>query len=157
MSKAGSPDQGALKVRAEGLRVAVVTSSWNAEVCEQLHERAIATLREAGAAPTELRVAGALEIPVVAQRAARSHDAVVALGCVLRGGTPHFDYVCQSVTEGLTRVALDEETPVANGILTVESQEQALDRAGFEGSAEDKGAEAAQAALHTAVLLAGLS
>ena len=157
MSKAGSPDQGALKVRAEGLRVAVVTSSWNAEVCTKLHERAVATLREAGAAPTELRVAGALEIPVVAQRAARSHDAVVALGCVLRGGTPHFDYVCQSVTEGLTRVALDEETPVANGILTVESQEQALDRAGFEGSAEDKGAEAAQAALHTAVLLAGLS
>ena len=103
--------------------------------------------------PTVIRVHGAIEIPVVAQELARTHDAVVALGVVIRGQTPHFDYVCDAVTQGLTRVSLDSSTPVANGVLTVNTVEQAIDRAGLPGSAEDKGAQAAAAALSTALTL----
>jgi 6,7-dimethyl-8-ribityllumazine synthase len=103
-----------------------------------------------------VRVAGAVEIPVVAQELARQHDAVIALGAVIRGGTPHFDYVCQSVTHGLTEVALRQSTPVGNGVLTCDTLEQARDRAGLPGSAEDKGAEAAMAALDAAAALRGL-
>ncbi|WP_412100836.1 6,7-dimethyl-8-ribityllumazine synthase [Corynebacterium aurimucosum] len=147
MSKEGLPTP--KNVSGEGLRVAVVTATWNAEICDQLHRRALETAEAAGAVVTPLRVVGALELPVVVQAAARTHDAVVALGCVVRGGTPHFDYVCDSVTQGLTRIALDESTPVANGVLTVNDYEQAVDRAGFADSAEDKGAEAMQAALET--------
>ena len=147
MSKEGLPTPN--DVSGEGLRVAVVTATWNAEICDQLHRRALETAEAAGAVVTPLRVVGALELPVVVQAAARTHDAVVALGCVVRGGTPHFDYVCDSVTQGLTRIALDESTPVANGVLTVNDYDQAVDRAGFADSAEDKGAEAMQAALET--------
>lgn len=147
MSKEGLPALDG--VDGSGIRVAVVTATWNAEICDQLHSRALATAREAGAEVTPLRVVGALELPVVVQAAARTHDAVVALGCVVRGGTPHFDYVCDSVTQGLTRIALDESTPVANGVLTVNDYEQAVDRAGFPHSEEDKGAEAMVAALET--------
>lgn len=147
MSKEGLPSP--KNVSGEGLRVAVVTATWNAEICDQLHRRALETAEAAGAVVTPLRVVGALELPVVVQAAARTHDAVVALGCVVRGGTPHFDYVCDSVTQGLTRIALDESTPVANGVLTVNDYDQAVDRAGFADSAEDKGAEAMQAALET--------
>jgi 6,7-dimethyl-8-ribityllumazine synthase len=103
-----------------------------------------------------VEAARALEIPVVAQELARKHDAVIALGAVIRGGTPHFDYVCQSVTHGLTEVALRESTPVGNGVLTCDTLEQARDRAGLPGSVENKGAEAALAALDTAVALRGL-
>ncbi|MEO5304011.1 MULTISPECIES: 6,7-dimethyl-8-ribityllumazine synthase [Corynebacterium] len=147
MSKEGLPTPN--NVSGEGIRVAVVTATWNAEICDQLHRRALETAEAAGAAVTPLRVVGALELPVVVQAAARTHDAVVALGCVVRGGTPHFDYVCDSVTQGLTRIALDESTPVANGVLTVNDYEQAVDRAGFADSEEDKGAEAMHAALET--------
>ncbi|MHB2251575.1 6,7-dimethyl-8-ribityllumazine synthase [Corynebacterium aurimucosum] len=147
MSKEGLPTPN--NVSGEGLRVAVVTATWNAEICDQLHRRALETAEAAGAEVTPLRVVGALELPVVVQAAARTHDAVVALGCVVRGGTPHFDYVCDSVTQGLTRIALDESTPVGNGVLTVNDYEQAVDRAGFVHSSEDKGAEAMHAALET--------
>ena len=99
---------------------------------------------------------GALELPVVAQALATSHDAVVALGVVIRGGTPHFEYVCDSVTAGLTRVALDSGVPVGNGVLTCDTLEQAIARSGGPGSAEDKGAEAMSAALATALVLQGL-
>jgi 6,7-dimethyl-8-ribityllumazine synthase len=92
----------------------------------------------------------------VAQELAKNHDAVIALGVVIRGGTPHFDYVCDAVTQGLTRVSLDESTPVANGVLTVNTEEQAIDRAGLPGSAEDKGEQAASAALATAITLRDL-
>ena len=102
---------------------------------------------------TLVRVAGAIELPVVAQALARNHDAVVALGVVIRGGTPHFEYVCDAVTAGLTRVSLDESTPVGNGVLTTNTEEQALDRAGLPGSSEDKGAQACAAALDAAVTL----
>ena len=100
-----------------------------------------------------VRVAGSVELPVVAQALARRFDAVVALGVVVRGSTAHFDYVCQSVTEGLTRVALDESTPVAHGVLTVNTIEQARDRAGLPDSPEDKGWSATLAALEAALAL----
>lgn len=147
MSKEGLPTP--KNVSGEGIRVAVVTATWNEEICDQLHRRAIETAEEAGATVTAVRVVGALELPVVVQAAARTHDAVVALGCVVRGGTPHFDYVCDSVTQGLTRIALDESTPVGNGVLTVNEYDQAVDRAGFDNSTEDKGAESMHAALET--------
>ncbi|WP_319454090.1 MULTISPECIES: 6,7-dimethyl-8-ribityllumazine synthase [unclassified Mycobacterium] len=142
---------------AGGVKLAVVASTWHPVICNALLEGA---LREAKAGhvddPTVVRVLGAIEIPVVAQELARTHDAVVALGVVIRGQTPHFDYVCDAVTQGLTRVSLDEATPVANGVLTTNDEEQAMDRAGLPGSAEDKGAQAVAAALSTALLLRGL-
>lgn len=152
MSKEGLPTVG--RIDAAGLSVAVVTARWNAEICEQMRSRAVATAREAGVDKlTEAHVMGALELPVVVQELARTHDAVVALGCVIRGGTPHFDYVCDSVTQGLTRIALDESTPVGNGVLTTNDQQQAVDRAGFPDSVEDKGGEAMTAALDAALTL----
>ena len=103
-----------------------------------------------------MRVPGAVELPVVAQALAGTHDAVVALGVVVRGGTPHFEYVCDAVTAGLTRVSLDTHTPVGNGVLTTDDEQQALDRAGLPGSPEDKGREAVLAALETAAVLRAL-
>jgi len=139
---------------AAGLSVAVVTARWNTEICEQMRRNAVAAAREAGVEKlSEAHVMGALELPVVVQEFARTHDAVVALGCVIRGGTPHFDYVCDSVTEGLTRIALDESTPIGNGVLTTNDEQQAIDRAGFADSVEDKGAEAMIAALDAALTL----
>ena len=156
MSKEGLPVLDG-PLNAAGLSVAVVTARWNTEICEQMRRNAVAAAREAGVEKlSEAHVMGALELPVVVQEFARTHDAVVALGCVIRGGTPHFDYVCDSVTEGLTRIALDESTPIGNGVLTTNDEQQAIDRAGFEGSVEDKGAEAMIAALDAAVTLRGL-
>ena len=103
--------------------------------------------------PVVLRVPGAIELPVVAAELARHHDAVACLGVVIRGGTPHFEYVCDSVTAGLTRVALDTRTPVGNGVLTCDTVESARDRCGLPGSHEDKGWEAVVAALDTALVL----
>jgi 6,7-dimethyl-8-ribityllumazine synthase len=140
-------------VEAEGLTVGVVAARWHEKITDQLVARAEQAGRDSGATVTVVRVAGSLEIPVVAQVLARKHDAVVALGVVIRGETPHFDYVCDSVTSGLTRVSLDEEVPVGNGVLTCESLDQALDRSGLPGSHEDKGYEATVAALGTALLL----
>ncbi|RCV52987.1 6,7-dimethyl-8-ribityllumazine synthase [Marinitenerispora sediminis] len=152
MSGAGLPDVSA--VDAAGLRLGVAATRWNAEIVDALLERALAAARESGvAAPTVVRVSGAVELPVVAQELARGHDAVVALGAVIRGGTPHFEYVCQSLTQGLTEVALRAATPVANGVLTCDTLEQARERAGLPGSREDKGWEAAVAALDTALVL----
>ncbi|MCV7013234.1 6,7-dimethyl-8-ribityllumazine synthase [Mycolicibacterium madagascariense] len=152
---AGVPDMPA--VDASGLRLAIVASTWHDTICEALLDGARRTAAESGVAdPDVVRVLGAIEIPVVAQQLAKSHDAVVALGVVIRGQTPHFDYVCDAVTQGLTRVSLDEGTPVANGVLTTNDEQQALDRAGLPGSAEDKGAQAAAAALSTALTLRDL-
>ncbi|OBH18865.1 6,7-dimethyl-8-ribityllumazine synthase [Mycolicibacter terrae] len=142
---------------ASGVRLAIVASTWHTRICDALLAGAVRVAGDAGVAePTVVRVLGAIEIPVVAQEVARNHDAVVALGVVIRGGTPHFDYVCDAVTQGLTRVSLDAATPVANGVLTVNDEQQALDRAGLPGSAEDKGAQAAAAALSTALTLRDL-
>jgi 6,7-dimethyl-8-ribityllumazine synthase len=139
---------------ASGVRLAIVASTWHKTICDALLESAQRTAAEAGVRkPTVVRVLGAIEIPVVAQELTRNHDAVVALGVVIRGQTPHFDYVCDAVTQGLTRVSLDAATPVANGVLTTNNEEQALDRAGLPASAEDKGAQATAAALSTALAL----
>jgi 6,7-dimethyl-8-ribityllumazine synthase len=141
-------------VDGSGLRLAIVASTWHDRICNALLDGALRVAKDSGIAePTVVRVLGAIEIPVVAQALAYSHDAVVALGVVIRGQTPHFDYVCDAVTQGLTRVSLDESTPVANGVLTTNDEEQALDRAGLPGSSEDKGAQAAAAALSTALTL----
>jgi 6,7-dimethyl-8-ribityllumazine synthase len=142
---------------ATGLRLAVAATTWHADVVELLVERALATAQQAGIpTPTLVRVPGTVELPVVCQELARTHDAVVALGAVVRGGTPHFEYVCDAVTAGLTRVALDERTPVGNGVLTCDTKAQAVERAGGPGAAEDKGAEACLAALRTALVLRDL-
>lgn len=151
MSGSGRPDL--VVPDARGLNLGVVAATWNDSICEQLLDRALTVAEAAGAVVTVSRVSGAVELPVVAQELARTHDAVIALGVVIRGATPHFDYVCRSVTDGLTRVALDEATPVAHGVLTTETEEQALDRDGHEGAAEDKGGEAVAAALGAAVTL----
>ncbi|MEB3068515.1 6,7-dimethyl-8-ribityllumazine synthase [[Mycobacterium] vasticus] len=152
---AGVPDMPALD--ASGLRLAIVASTWHTRICDALLEGARKVAADAGVTePTVVRVLGAIEIPVVAQEVARNHDAVVALGVVIRGGTPHFDYVCDAVTQGLTRVSLDAATPVANGVLTVNDEDQAIDRAGLPGSTEDKGAQAAAAALSAALTLRDL-
>lgn len=152
MSGVGVPDLPHLD--ASELSLAIVASTWHETICDALLEGARRVAVDAGVPdPTVVRVLGAIEIPVVAQALAAGHDAVVALGVVIRGQTPHFDYVCDAVTQGLTRVSLDAATPVANGVLTVNTEQQAMDRAGLPGSAEDKGAQAAAAALSTALTL----
>ena len=136
------------------MRLAIVASTWHLTICDALLDSAKRCAADAGVRkPTVVRVLGAIEIPVIAQELARNHDAVVALGVVIRGQTPHFDYVCDAVTQGLTRVSLDAAKPVANGVLTTNNEEQALDRAGLPSSAEDKGAQATAAALSTALTL----
>lgn len=140
-------------VPAEGVRVAIVAASWHDQVMDGLLGGARRYLAQTGASVDEYRVPGSFELPVVCQRVARSHDAVVALGVIVRGGTPHFEYVSAAVTDGLGRVALDTGTPIGFGILTCDTDEQALDRAGLPGSREDKGEEAAAAALQTWALL----
>ena len=155
MSGSGAP--GAEPFDAKGLTLVIVASRWHDGITTALLESALRTARECGLGdPTVVRVAGALELPVVAQALVASHDAVVALGVVVRGGTPHFDYVCDAFTAGLTRVSLDSRTPVGNGVLTVDDEQQALDRAGGPDSTEDKGREAVLAALDTAKVLRSL-
>jgi 6,7-dimethyl-8-ribityllumazine synthase len=142
------------QVDASNVKLAIVASTWHTQICDALLDGARKVAADAGIAePTVVRVLGAIEIPVVAQALAATHDAVVALGVVIRGQTPHFDYVCDAVTQGLTRVSLDASTPVANGVLTTDNEAQALDRAGLPDSTEDKGAQAAAAALTTALTL----
>jgi 6,7-dimethyl-8-ribityllumazine synthase len=153
----GEGRPGGQPVDASGLRVAIAATRWHAEITDQLLARAVAAARACGAGePLVVRVPGAVELPVVAAELARRHDAVVCLGAVIRGGTPHFDYVCDALTYGLARVALDAGTPVGNGVLTCDSLQQARDRSGAEGSAEDKGWDAAVAALETALVLRSL-
>lgn len=149
---AGVPQWSSLD--ASGLRLAIVASTWHPTICDALLEGARKVASDWKVADlTMVRVLGAIEIPVVAQELACNHDAVVALGVVIRGQTPHFDYVCDAVTQGLTRVSLDTSTPIANGVLTTNTEQQALDRAGLPTSAEDKGAQATAAALSTALTL----
>lgn len=136
---------------AGDLKVAVVAASWHTEVMDGLVAGARRALAAYWVTASELRVPGTFELPVVAQTlAAEGYDAVVALGVVIRGGTPHFEYVCSAATDGLTRVALDHRVAVGFGVLTCDTEAQALDRAGLAGSSEDKGYEATSAALETA-------
>jgi 6,7-dimethyl-8-ribityllumazine synthase len=141
-------------VDCSGLRVGVVAAQWHTEVMDGLLDGARRALTAYSVTDaTEARVPGTFELPLVAAELARTHDAVVALGVVVRGGTPHFEYVCSAATDGLTRVALDTGTPVGFGVLTCDDDDQARDRAGLEGSHEDKGYEATAAALRTALAL----
>ena len=152
MSGAGRPDAAA--VDASGLSLAIVATRWHQEITDSLLARATAAAAACGVPhPLIVRVSGAIELPVVAAELATHHDAVVCLGVVIRGGTPHFEYVCDSVTAGLTRVALDARTPIGNGVLTCDTVESALDRCGLPDSHEDKGWEAVVAALDTALVL----
>jgi 6,7-dimethyl-8-ribityllumazine synthase len=157
MSGPGAPDQE--PVDCSDLRVAIVAASWHEAVTDGLvagAQRACADYKVVE--PTLVRVPGAFELPVVASALARQgYDALVALGVVIRGGTPHFDYVCHAATDGLTRVALDHTVPVGFGLLTCDTEQQALDRAGLEESNEDKGYEATAAALVTARTLASVT
>jgi len=156
MSGAGAPASQTFD--ASDLKVAVVAASWHVQVMDGLVAGAERALSAYGIEDPEIiRVPGTFELPVVAAALAREgYDAVVALGVVIRGGTPHFDYVCSAATDGLTRVSVDHAMPVGFGVLTCDTDEQALDRAGLEGSSEDKGWEATAAALATARTLAGL-
>ena len=140
---------------ATRLRVAVVASCWHTEIMDGLLDGARRALAACEVETvTELRVPGTFELPVAAARlAASGFDAIVALGVVIRGGTPHFDYVCGAATDGLTRVAVTTGVPIGFGVLTCDVEAQALDRAGLPGSGEDKGYEATVAALATAVTL----
>jgi 6,7-dimethyl-8-ribityllumazine synthase len=155
MAGFGAPDLST--VDATGLSLGVVASRWHHEISDQLLERALAAAKACGVEQVAVaRVAGSVELPVVAQALARRHDAVVALGVVIRGATAHFEYVCRAVTDGLVRVALDEATPVAHGVLTVDSVDQALERAGLPDSTEDKGWTATVSALDAALTLRSL-
>ena len=152
MSGAGAPT---LTVDGTGLKVVVVAASWHTVVMDGLlagAQRALAAARVEDV--TVVRVPGTFELPVAAQVAAENGaDAVVALGVVIRGGTPHFEYVCQGATLGLTDVGIRTGVPVGFGVLTCDNEQQALYRAGLDGSHEDKGAEAAEAAVATVVAL----
>ncbi|GAA1055583.1 6,7-dimethyl-8-ribityllumazine synthase [Agromyces luteolus] len=148
MSGAGSPE---LDVDGEGLEVVIVAGSWHDEISDGLIAGATRALEAAGASFELVRVPGSFELPVVSKAALEAGaDAVVALGVIIRGGTPHFEYVSSAATDGLTRVALDTGKPVGFGVLTLDDEQQGLDRAGLPGSKEDKGREAAEAAIATA-------
>ncbi|MDO9380225.1 MAG: 6,7-dimethyl-8-ribityllumazine synthase [Nocardioidaceae bacterium] len=155
MSGSGSPTSQTLD--GSGLAVVVLASSWHEVVMDGLIAGAVAALGEAKVEPEVVRVPGSFELPVVASAyAAAGYDAVVALGVVIRGGTPHFEYVCDAATRGLSDVALRTGVPVGFGLLTCDDEAQALDRAGLPDSHEDKGREAAEAAVATALLLAAV-
>ncbi|MGH3457793.1 6,7-dimethyl-8-ribityllumazine synthase [Aeromicrobium sp.] len=155
MSKHGAPE---LEVEASGARVAVVASSWHQPVMDGLLGGTRRALDDAGVTDvTILRAPGSFELPLLAQACAvAGYDAVVALGVIIRGGTPHFEYVSTAATDGLARVALDTGVPIGFGLLTCDDEQQALDRAGLPDSSEDKGREAAEAALSTWSVLRGV-
>ncbi|WP_156760047.1 6,7-dimethyl-8-ribityllumazine synthase [Microbacterium karelineae] len=156
MAGTGQPQQGGID--ATGLRVVVVAGTWHARIADALLAGSERMLEQANADYRVVRVAGAFELAVVAQRAlAEGADAVVTLGVIIRGGTPHFEYIASATTDGLTRVALDAGKPVGFGVLTIDDEQQGLDRAGLVGSKEDKGFEAADAAVRAALALRDLS
>ncbi len=151
MSRSGAP---AISVTAPDVRVAIVAASWHEQVMDGLVEGAHRGLTAAGVTDiTEVRVPGTFELPVACATLAGRFDALVALGVVIRGGTPHFDYVCAGATHGLTEVAVRTCTPIGFGVLTCDDEEQAIARAGLPGSVEDKGFEAATAAIATVLVL----
>lgn len=152
MSGTGSPARGGID--GSGLTVVVIAGTWHETITDGLIAGARRVLDASGAAWRLVRVPGSFELPVAATAAfAGGADAVVALGVIIRGGTPHFEYVSAAATDGLTRVAIDAARPVGFGLLTLDDEQQGLDRAGLPGSKEDKGAEAADAALRTALVL----
>ncbi|MBO0895179.1 6,7-dimethyl-8-ribityllumazine synthase [Arthrobacter sunyaminii] len=157
MSGHGAPDNDVSSIKAKGLdiRVAIVAASWHTEIMDGLINGALRAVEDAGLLPKLIRVPGSFELPVAAARLAPHFDAVVALGVVIRGGTPHFDYVCSAATTGLTEVSVRTGTPIGFGVLTCDTEQQGLDRAGLPGSSEDKGYEAVAAAVNTVAALRG--
>ncbi|ADG99083.1 6,7-dimethyl-8-ribityllumazine synthase [Segniliparus rotundus DSM 44985] len=143
----------ALAADATGLSLGIVAANWHLDIVDALLAGALRVAERAGVKTEVVRAPGALELPVLAQALAEDNDAVVALGVVVRGETAHFDYVWQTVAQGLLRASLDSRTPITHGVLTTETREQALNRAGLPGSAEDKGGEAAAAAVNAALEL----
>ncbi|MFT4220518.1 MAG: 6,7-dimethyl-8-ribityllumazine synthase [Microbacterium sp.] len=155
MSGTGAPDS--TPVDGAGLDVVIVAGQWHEAIADGLIAGAVRALDAAGASHRLVRVPGSFELPVVAKAALEAGaDAVVALGVIVRGGTPHFEFVSAAATDGLTRVALDTGKPVGFGVLTLDNELQGLDRAGLADSEEDKGFEAADAALRTALALRAL-
>ncbi|WP_104117354.1 6,7-dimethyl-8-ribityllumazine synthase [Arthrobacter sp. B1805] len=156
MSGHGAPSidiSGLTSQEGAPLRLAIIAASWHTQIMDGLLDGARRAAAEAGAEVTEIRVPGSFELPVAAARLAPHFDAVAALGVVIRGGTPHFEYVCQAATSGLTEVSVRTGVPVGFGVLTCDTEQQGLDRAGLPGSSEDKGHEAVSAALATAGVL----
>jgi len=144
------------KLSSQGLRLAFVAGRFNSFITDRLVEGAVDAVARTGGDPDTIRifkVPGAFEIPLVAQKLAASgrYDAVVCLGAVIRGATPHFDYVASEVSKGIAHVALATGVPVAFGVLTTDTLEQAIERAG--AKAGNKGWEAAMAAVETVNLL----
>ena len=155
MSGEGSPS---IMVDGHGLNVVIIAGQWHDVITNGMIAGAQRTLDESGASHTLVRVSGSFELPLASKVALENGaDAVVALGVIIRGGTPHFEYVSSATTDGLLRVMLDTGKPVGFGVLTLDDEQQGLDRAGLPGSKEDKGAEAATAALSTAVLIRQLA
>ncbi|MCC3290879.1 6,7-dimethyl-8-ribityllumazine synthase [Arthrobacter sp. zg-Y1110] len=157
MSGHGAPENDVSSIKAQGLeiRVAIVAASWHTQIMDGLIGGALRAVEDAGLRPKLIRVPGSFELPVAAARLAPHYDAVVALGVVIRGGTPHFDYVCSAATTGLTEVSVRTGTPIGFGVLTCDTEQQGLDRAGLPGSSEDKGYEAVAAAVTTVAALRG--
>ena len=152
MAGTGQPTHGGID--ASGVRVVIVAGTWHDTITNGMIAGAERCLEEAGADYRMVRVAGSFELPVVSKAALDAGaDAVVALGVIMRGGTPHFEYISAATTDGLTRVALDTGKPVGFGVLTIDNEQQGLDRAGLPGSKEDKGYEAADAALRAHLTL----
>jgi 6,7-dimethyl-8-ribityllumazine synthase len=157
MSGHGAPGSTPETLDGTGVRVAIVAGSWHEKISTGLIDGATRFLDGCGATWELIRVPGSFELPVVAKAALEAgFDAVVALGVIIRGGTPHFEYVANAATEGLTRVAVDTGQAVGFGVLTLDSEDQGIDRAGFPDSSEDKGAEAADAAIRTTLTLRSL-
>ena len=155
MSGVGAADTSLNPEDYKGFKLAIIAASWHTRVMDGLIDGAQRAARDAGLEPTLVRVPGTFELPVAATRLADKFDAIVALGVVIRGGTPHFEYVCQGATSGLTDVSVLTGRPVGFGVLTCDNE--ALDRAGLENSTEDKGYEATAAALQTAATLKNLA
>lgn len=155
MSGVGSP---AMELDASGMQIALIAASWHEQVMDGLIAGALRAADQMGAVVQVWRVPGSFELPLIVQQAALSgkFEAVVALGVIIRGGTPHFEYVSSAATDGLNRVALDTKIPVGFGLLTCDDEAQALDRAGLTDSREDKGAEATTAAVSAALVLRDL-
>ena len=140
-----------------GLKITIVAGQWHEEITNGLLEGARRSLAASHVEVTEIRAPGSFELPVVSKAALEAGaDAVVALGVIIRGGTPHFEYVSDAATSGLTQVSIQTGKPIGFGVLTLDDEQQGLDRAGLPGSKEDKGEEAAEAAVATAVLLRGI-
>lgn len=155
MSGVGAPNTQLNPKDFEGVKLAIIAASWHQQIMDGLLDGALRAAEQAGLEARVVRVPGSFELPVAAAALAEDYDALVALGVVIRGGTPHFDYVCQAATQGLTTVAIESKKPVGFGVLTCDTEQQGLDRAGLPGSSEDKGFEATAAALQTLLAISG--